>query len=85
MLIQNGCSAGGWELVCVLVRKDVMAPIWRSICIGVRKNALPVTTIDCNSQKGNQGGMPVLRATGEHQEGQHQGHNSSQLKFEESK
>ena len=51
-------------------RKDIMAPIWRGIRIGFRKNVLPVMTMtmDCNSQKDNQGGMTVLRAAGDHQD-----------------
>ena len=32
------------------------------------KNALPVTTMDRNSQKGNQGGMKVSREASEHQD-----------------
>ena len=38
MLIQYRSIAGGWKLLCVLVRKDDMAPNWRGIHIGFRKN-----------------------------------------------
>ena len=51
MLIQYRSIAGGWKLLCVLVRKDDMAPNWRGIHIGFRKNALPVTTMDRAIQK----------------------------------
>ena len=51
MLIQNRSSTSGQELLCVLVRKDIMAPNWRGVYIGYRKNALPLTTMDCNSKK----------------------------------
>ena len=46
MLIQDRSSAGGCELLCVLVRKDVMAPNWRDIHIGSSRNALPATTMN---------------------------------------
>ena len=67
--IKKESSVGGQELVCVLVRKDAMAPIWRGICIGFRgKTPLSVTTMDRNSHKGNQDGMIVLRAASNHQD-----------------
>ena len=58
-------STGGWELLCVLVRKDGMAPNWRGICIciGLRKNALPVTTMDHTNQKVTKAAVTVSRET----------------------